>query len=200
MGYGIASYAVPLARGRSRLGSKDDGLLKILRRKYAQRLKEDRQWRREATVSLNRALGHLIRGRSPHPDYHFQYVYAFELLCDHFGTRLSDGGWSGCPRLGEWAEYVDEALTSAGVPSSKLSIVSHLMDRGLPPGFPPVAIDDYPAAGYLIGSELDVAERALAAADLAPLRESEVGEAVDTLVCWINTCRKKKRTLVCFGY
>jgi hypothetical protein len=61
-------------------------------------------------------------------------------------------------------------------------------------------IDDYPAAGYLIGSELADAEQALAAANLAPLRESEFGESVETLVSWIAGCRKKKLALICFGY
>lgn len=93
MGCGTFGYGVAIEQLKAVRGCRDASLLSALEQKFADRLEraEDENtslW--TPPFSLRMALGKIVNDEisDTSPDAAAQYIYAYELLCEHFGQRL----------------------------------------------------------------------------------------------------------------
>jgi len=149
MSYSIMPFSVAIERVRSAVGSRDRGLADALKTKYASWLQQDVDDNvadddadddYDPEPSLEQALDDMIDGKELQEGFGHKYGSVLEMLCDHFGTLLPNDAFSGMSA--EWADEVDEALQTAGVPSNALKLTTHLMYRSSPVPIPEPA--DFP--------------------------------------------------------
>lgn len=210
MSYGISPIAVSLTMlqrdviGEKRkpslmqrlLGSTSptDQLVDLMRQEFAYRFEED-EVDEEDEPSLEEALAQLLTGGEQHEDYGHKYGYALEMVCEHFGERLSNSHWSAMHS--DWIDEVEQAMVEAGIDPQVLSVGRHLFYRGSP-----IAIStpyDFPAIGYMRVSEMPAATQAIDAGNLSDMDE-EVRESVLQIRQWLTRCIETDRDLICFYY
>jgi len=91
MSYPLTPYLVDIEAVRAALGSGDEALLATIVDQDPDQLADDGGADDELPVGL--ALRHLILGDPPVVESAYQYGYALEHLCRHFGEALDSDGW-----------------------------------------------------------------------------------------------------------
>lgn len=92
MGYTTNFYAVDLGAVRAAIGSKDAALTEGLLAEFKDELARSDKWFAKKVAagapSLATAIAELVDGKPLNETAGFQYGYALELLCRHFGEQL----------------------------------------------------------------------------------------------------------------
>jgi hypothetical protein len=129
MSYTLTPYAIDLEQLRRAIGSKDEALLAQLREEYPEdRDDEDPD---EEGITRDRALSDLIMGTPRDEEAGYQYGYAMDCLCEHFGERLEAAYW--------------ESITWRVLQGTGMGDLLH--NSGSPVPLP--KIDDFPMIGHL---------------------------------------------------
>ena len=204
MGYILTATAVDLGQVSGAFGSRNEWLVRDLvetfGREFAQfdemaaDFAEDNELAEAVTIEA--ALTQIVMGEAYNEKLGFMYGYVLEFLCRYFGDWLPNECWSGMPSPSDWARTVDRGLENAGVAASMLRVENHLMNRGPPIAIP--QIDDFPGIGYLKLDEVKAAQKSLAQANLAAIKNNEVLEAIQDVQSWLRICADSGRDLICF--
>lgn len=127
--------------------------------------------------------------------------YAFEALCDAFGTSLNNNPLSGC-RF-EFIENVNQHMKALG-----FEVMSDLTFRGAPLALPSIA--DFPGIGYLRADEVLDLDGRMQGVDLRaesePLSKldswarNDVLEASEMLRAWVQEARAHAQGIAAFYY
>jgi hypothetical protein len=188
----FSTFAVDLDEVRSVAGSKRRSLLPALERRFGPWFGNVNEQLADAERGppLEEVLKLLIAGKPIDPRWSFQFAVAVELLYRHFGVEL-DGRHFQSMRIG-WAQQVDAAISQAGVPKERFSLLDHLFERG-----PVIPFDVEFCMGYLSLAEVRGAQRAFAQADYTSL-DLEVRVAVAEVRSWLVSCDTLGRDLASF--
>lgn len=97
MAFSTVAFAVDIEVIRTVYGSNDQTLYWTIEEKFSYELQHNDLWFEEeiqrGAITLRDALVHIIEGRpQDNPATAFQYGYAVELLCKHFGHFLEGDG------------------------------------------------------------------------------------------------------------
>lgn len=210
MSYGISPNAVSLTMlereviGQKRkpsflqslLGSASptDKLMDQIRQEFAYRFEQD-EVDEEDEPSLEEALSQLLTGGQQHEDYGHKYGYALEMVCEHFGERLSNSHWSAMHS--DWVDEVEQAMVEVGIDPQVFSVGRHLFYRGSPIVIAPPY--DFPSIGYMRVREMPGATQAIDAGNLTAMNE-EARDSVLQVRQWLAQCIESDRDLICFYY
>jgi len=115
----------------------------------------------------------------------FQYGYAVEVLCKHFGNRVDKAS------LTWFDETLDPLLKRAKQPS-----IGKLLRRGQSPISIPKA--DFPEIGTLEPHQQTVMARALGA--IITVDNEDARYVIDELRRWLAAAKKRKHAIVWFVY
>jgi hypothetical protein len=200
MSLSLTLYHVDLAQARGAIGSRDDKLRRQLGGRFKADMARADEWFDSAieggAPKRYDALRAVIDGGPFDERFGFQYGYAYEMICRHFGRYLNNNSFS--PFRGDWLEDVDKGLAQLGISAVK---VTSFMVGGLPDPLP--RPDDFP--GYDEWSEAACRE-ALAqwtAADAARRAavDGEVLAAIESCAGWMRAVVAKRGSGVAgFGY
>lgn len=180
MGYQTTVYAVDLRDLRAAFGSNDGDLLRDISERYAEDFADaDESFETEiaaGALTLEAAIAELIQGTlSGSPSTAFQYGYALEILCRHFGTKLDTDMLGEIEGIG-----LAEQLATAG---------------------PPIAIptpeDDFPVIGYMTHQETVAELQRIEGVELSHPRPS-VNTAIAQLRSCLEEARRQSLDLVAF--
>jgi hypothetical protein len=197
MSAGLVPYSVPLDSVRAFFGSKDVPLCTKIETLYRREIADNAAIHRQAIAdgapTLDVALRHLCAGDAQARRFGAQYVYALELLCAHFGTKLRNQGVY--PIDDEWLlRIVDPVFDGWGVGDFvklKTLIYGHWPFK--------IPHADFPRGGTI---EPDAIERALAVMRRGALPRFDHGivGVIGDVRSWLETASQQQRGLVCFYY
>ena len=191
MGYGYSAYAVDLKKLKP---SKNADLFEELLEEYEEDFADNFESFSEEIIEggapiLQRALWELLRGKPSHKEHGFQYGYALEVLCKHFGERV------GKEELTWFDDRLDPLLKKARCPNA-----AQLLGKGILPMTMP-APNDFPEigtvtpAGCIAGLGALVTVRALVKPG-----DGVTMMVVDEVRGWFEAAKRKKSGLVTFIY
>ncbi|REE96211.1 DUF7691 family protein [Thermomonospora umbrina] len=185
MGYGIMPYAVDVnvLRSPHKYAADPDDFLAWIQDRHC----TDDEWEAGPT---RQALRELFYGEPHTGTEGHTYGYALKALCSTFGSLRDNGSWY--PFGSGWPETVRNALADVGVKFDP----EDLMYSGPPVPLP--SIDDFPVIGHVLRDELRPTFEALNAADLSPIGDRQVVEAITELHGWMRHCVENDYDLVCF--
>jgi len=193
---GIVPYAVSLAELRAFVGSKDTAqLLKIdmlFKAEIADNASINRQAIADGAPTLSQALVRMCMGEAL-KGFGAQYVYALELLCAHFGTKLRNS--SVYPSDDDWLMRVVDPIFDAWKLSEVLTI-KRLVYGNWPVKLP---YAEFPRGGML---EADDVQRALGVmrGGALPKFDKEIVGIVGEVRGWLEAAAARKAGIVCFYY
>jgi hypothetical protein len=178
MGYSTTMYAVDLEDVVRAQGSKDGSLVAKIVKRYAADIEESNAWFEEELAdgapTLDEALRQIVDGAPLDADYGFQYGYALELLCRHFGARVDEDQIGFIEHLGLRTKLNDER--------------------------PPIEIpepDDFPKISHLkrdeLGPEIASLEKQLAA-------PGEQHDAQEKFIKQLRRAQDRAKAVVTFTY
>ncbi|MEX2316272.1 MAG: hypothetical protein WD669_03910 [Pirellulales bacterium] len=182
MGYTTVAYGVDLDRLAQVGGSRDVELLADLERENADQLAIAEHKNAELSdpsIKLRNALREIVTGILTHysDDGAAQYVYAYQLLCEHFGRPLDGREHVKFLEDLEWETGALEFRTPLGLPKTwQLPFTSYLT--------PNEACAEYDCFKDYDGEEDD--------AWLAEAREESIW--------WLKQCADENESLVVFTY
>src|SRR5262245_21450577 len=171
MGYGFSVYSVDLKKLRTARGSKNARLAAAIKKKQAERFTHADDWFADdiasGAPSLATALDELIAGKPTKKKYGFQYGYAIELLCEHFGKRIDEGDLS---------SRIDESLDPLLAKAKKPTLSKLLRSGVFPLAIPEPR--DFPEIGTIDAKAMTALGSALAAIEpMIPPDDDELGVA-----------------------
>ena len=182
MSYSIHPYLLNLSELENSFRSGSQAWADALVGKFEHELKQNDEWFKSEIVggspSLAKALRELIMGSPSSTRHVFQYGYALELLCRHFGRKLENAGF---------VEYHSGWLEKVGG-------VSAVLGAG-----PPVAIprsNDFPMIGH--ATPRDAIK--ILATEPTEGNDPEVEEAREVFRWWLEQAVKESKGLVLFEY
>lgn len=197
MSLSLALYLVELDKARGAIGGRDDKLRRQICGRFKNEIGQADEW--FATEILggapNRrdALRAVIEGGPFDKRYGFQYGYAYEMICRHFGKFLNNNYVSSF--RGDWLERVDAGMKQLGMTVK----VTTFMVGSIPDPMP--RPDDFPGYGEWTRTECHALVSAWGA---SAARRSEVDPevlaAVSTCVEWAMGTGKPGTAVVGFGY
>jgi hypothetical protein len=190
MGYAYSTYAVDLDVLRKTFGGGDEELYRKLKAKYAKEMIENDEWfdhyLAKGAPPLVVALRELIAGKPARKKHGFQYAYALEMLCKHFGGRIDEAD------LTWFDEALDPLLKKAKQPST-----GKVIGRGVyavripkPADFPEMGTLDAKGQAAL-GKVLDA---------VGEPEDEDVKYVTDELRSWLKKAKAKKAGIVWFVY
>lgn len=181
----LTPIAVNLDEVRKSVGSKSKTLLPALKQRFHrwfENVDEQIEDQDEDGLTLEETLKLLIAGKPVPAECPFQFAVSVELLYRHFGTVLSDRQFSSMHL--DWAERVDKAIKTAGIPDDTFGLVRCLFDRG--PAIPFAGRVEM-CMGYLSLSEIRKAIGAFARAKYTKLKP-DVRLATAEVRSWLVVC------------
>ncbi len=194
---GLVPYSVPLAPLRAFVGSRDPSLCMkleaLFKREIADNASLHRQAIAEGAPTLDVALRHLCMGDVASRGHGAQYIYALELLCAHFGSKLRNGAVF--PVDDEWLMRVVDPVFDAWGLGDILKLKKLIYGRW------PVRVPhaDFPRGGTLEADEvtrsLDVMRRGA-----LPRFDREVIGVIGDVRGWLESAATAQLGLVCFYY
>ncbi|MCB9565680.1 MAG: hypothetical protein H6710_00360 [Myxococcales bacterium] len=144
MSLSLTLYLVDLERARGAIGSGDDKLLRQIGGRFKADLARADEWFsseiERGAPTRHDALRAVIEGGPFDARYGFQYGYAYEMICRHFGRYLNNNAFS--PFRGDWLEEVDRGLGTLGIDALR---VTTFMYGGPPAPLPRPS--DFPGYG-----------------------------------------------------
>jgi hypothetical protein len=184
MSMALTLYLVELERVHAAIGSRDDKL----RRQISGRFKDDFARADEyfdheisgGAPTRRDALRAVIEGGPFDRAHGFQYAYAYQAICRHFGAYLDNNWFS--PFRGSWVEDVDRGLERLGMTPRVMTF----MYGGLPEPLP--RPDDFPSYGEW-SPELcrrGLAEWQAATAEQRAAVDREALSAIESCVGWMR--------------
>jgi hypothetical protein len=198
MSLSLALYLVDLGKLRGAIGGRDDKLRRQICGRFKAELERADEWFdtqiASGAPSRRDALRAVIEGGPFDERYGFQYGYAYEMICQHFGKFLNNDRVSSF--RGDWLETVDAGLGKLGMTVKVTSFMYGSMPRPLP------RPDDFPGYGEWTRADCHAA---LAQWDASAPRRSEVEpevlEAVSACAEWLLAVRAKPDCGIAgFGY
>ncbi|MCB9760180.1 MAG: hypothetical protein H6739_10130 [Alphaproteobacteria bacterium] len=193
MSYGLHVYSADPAAVIGAVGSDDVKLRRMIGGRFKRDIQQSDEWFaseiQAGAPPLYEALRALIHGGALDDRYGFQYGYAFELICRHYGRFQPNDGVSACRY--SWIEAVDGALTDGGL---KAADFMDLAFGGAPVRFP--APDDFPGTGTWSAEQVKAAQGELAGVTVA----SEFEEALGNVRAWCAAAAPQGHALFGFYY
>jgi hypothetical protein len=182
MGYTTVAYGVDLGRLAQVGGSRDVELLADCEREFAYRLAIANHKNAELSdlpIKLRNALHEIVTGTLTHysDDGAAQYVYAYQLLCEHFGRPL-DGR--------EHIKFLEDLQWNTNVLKFRTPLA-------LPETLP------LPATGYLTPEEVRAEYDSFKDYD-GEEDDAWLAEAREEFIWWLKQCADKGDSLVVFTY
>jgi hypothetical protein len=181
MGYTTSFYAVDLDDLRSVIGTQDAALPAALKAEFADDIADSAAWHSDriddGAPTLDQALTQLLHGDALDAAHGFQYGYALELLCRHFGARVDDDDIGFVAQLG-----LQTSLNA---------------DHRLPIALPKP--EDFPSINYLTRVELPE-ELARLEAQTRQTRDKGLAEAQRGLLEILRAVIAGGQDLVTFTY
>ena len=194
---GLVPYSVPLAPLRAFVGSRDPSLCMKLETLFKREIADNASLQRQAITdgapTLDVALRHLCMGDVASRGHGAQYIYALELLCAHFGSKLRNGAVF--PVDEEWLMRVVDPVFDAWGLGDILKLKKLIYGRW------PVRVPhaDFPRGGTLEADEvarsLDVMRRGA-----LPRFDREVIGVIGDVRGWLESAAGANLGLVCFYY
>jgi hypothetical protein len=182
MGCTTIGYGVDLRRVAAVRGSRDAALVVELEQKFADRLAHEQEMNANLyglPISLNEALLRIVMGDLAEQSQAVaaQYVYAYELLCEHFGRPL-DGR--------EHIEFLDDLRwdTAALVFRTPLDLPS---------------AGPLPTTGYLTPDEVQSEYERFKSYN-SDEDTAELADAREEFIWWLKQCADEGLGLVTFCY
>ena len=131
MGYAFSVFSVDLKKLAKVWGKNDKKLGKAIREKYAREITEADEWFVDEIVEQGaptraRALYELLAGKPEKKQHGFQYGYALELLCQHFGERVDQ------EELRNFDDVLDPLLKKAKCPKTGQLLGRHVLPLPIP--------------------------------------------------------------------
>lgn len=191
VGYAYSVFAVDLGKLKP---ARDKKLFAALREQYADDLARADEWFDDEIVKKGapiraRALWELLHATPSQKAHGFQYGYALELLCRHFGERVDKIS------LTWFDDVLDPLLKKAKRPPS-----ARLLGKGVRPMKVP-APRDFPEIGTVTPAGCVAGIAALAAvAPFVDRDDENVVMVVDEVRGWFERAKAKRRGLVWFVY
>ncbi|HEX4460808.1 MAG TPA: hypothetical protein VIA18_22670 [Polyangia bacterium] len=194
---GLVPYSVPLVPLRAFVGSRDPSLCMKLETLFKREIADNASLQRQAITdgapTLDVALRHLCMGDVASRGHGAQYIYALELLCAHFGTKLRNGAVF--PVDDEWLMRVVDPVFDAWGLGDVMKLKKLIYGRW------PVRVPhaDFPRGGTLEADEvarsLDVMRRGA-----LPRFDREVIGVISDVRGWLESAAGAHLGLVCFYY
>src|SRR5947207_6509076 len=98
MGYAFSVFGVDLAKLQAAWGSNNTRLAATIKKNQASDLAGNDEWFADEIAKgappIGKAIDEIIAGKPTKKKFGFQYAYALERLCVHFGKRIDDGDLS----------------------------------------------------------------------------------------------------------
>ncbi len=199
MSLSLTTYLVDLTRLRATIGSRDDKLRRQICGRFKDELaRADDYFSGEIAAGAptrRDAVKAVFEGGPFDKRYGFQYGYAYELICRHFGKYLDNNCFS--PYRGSWLEDVDAGMKQLGISAVK---VSTFMYGGPPDPLP--RPDDFPGHGEWSETQCrDLVAQWDASTDRRAAVDGEVLAAIASCVGWARAALAKPGSGVAgFGY
>ena len=189
MGFALTLYVTPLDRVHAAVGSRDDKLRRMISGRFKDDMARTDRFLSSAieavgAPSMHDALRAVIEGGPFERAHAFQYYYAYERICRHFGKYLNNNDFS--PFRGDWLAQVDAGFAALGVDMVEVSAFMH----GAPPA-PLPRPDDLLGYGEWTQSRCRqaLAQYDASAAEARSQLPPRVRDAIESCVGWMRAAR-----------
>ncbi len=206
MSFSPSGYVVDIAKVKRTYGSKKPALVDAVVEKHAELVEENAKWfataiADEGAPRLGEALREIVDGKCTKKKHGFQYIYALELVCHHFGTPLFGADFINC----EFLEALRPVLPK-GSPVRKLLSPRNASDRT--PALVPIPRqkDAVPGMGVFDRDECKTILATLKANELEEDRTygeftgADLQDGFDELKNWFQRAVTARRGLMMFWY
>lgn len=190
MSLALTLYLVDIGKVRSTLGSRDEKLRRQLGGRFKQDLAQADDWFSSeiegGAPTRYDAIRAVIDGGPFDARFGFQYGYAYEMICRHFGSYLDNNAFS--PFRGDWLEQVDQGLKELGVTAVR---VTTFMYGAVPDPLPRPR--DVPGYGEWKADQCRalVEQWTAAAPERRAAVDPQVREAIESCVEWARAAQRK---------
>jgi len=190
MGYAYSVFAVDLKKLKP---AKNKKLFDELKEKYGDDFTEADEWFEDDIIKKGapiraRALWELLYEKPSQTRHGFQYGYALETLCKHFGDRVDETS------LTWFDDVLDPLLKKARCPTTEQLLGKGVFPMKIPPPADFPEIGTVTPAGCIAGIGAMATIRPLAGDDDNALM------VIDEVRGWFDRAKAKKRGLVWFVY
>lgn len=191
MSRALTIYLVNLGQARGAVASGDEKLRRMLSGRFKDDMARDDDYFASAigrgAPTRREALRAVIHGGPFDRQYGWQYGYAYEMICRHFGRYLNNNHFS--PFRGSWLETVDEGLDTLGMTAVR---VTSFMYGALPEPLP--RPDEVPGYGEWTAAQCREGLAQWSAAMQAGRHgevDAQVLDAIRSCVAWMQEALRK---------
>ncbi|MFJ2610021.1 hypothetical protein ACIQOU_06085 [Streptomyces sp. NPDC091279] len=196
MSSSLSVYLLDVAATRALVGSRDDQLLEVIHKSYADDLAHDDASFSHAIAqgapTASEALHAVVHGGpfSANRDHAFQYGYAYQRLCSLTGSFLDNSSFT--PHRGAWLSAVDEGLHALGMTAVSVEDFSYNgLPTPLPYAYTPGCGEWTPDQIARALEQFEETQRATAESGQVPPLEPEVVEAVMQCLGWMRRAARQ---------